>query len=177
MTPRQLLNAIRLKAIAAVIASDGDISYAEAKREATKQIAAENKNTDTRPAAQTPTNVSVHNARQVMMARLADVGRRISAVAGIEARASALAVPVIRKVPHTSDPESNSTVAPLPNNKQPDEPPEHQIVGGIFSGTSTATLIDDREFHTSLHDLTTQNWRRSLLENERRAKAAGKWIG
>jgi hypothetical protein len=52
----------------------------------------------------------------------------------------------------------------------------------VIASTGSSEMLGDEQFHTSVHSPTTQAWRRSILENERRAQALEQrrrnyWIG
>jgi hypothetical protein len=122
------------------------------------------------------TEITVANAREVFLARLAALAERIKASAGIlDQRDAKAELPIVRA--HTEDtalPVTSSVAPSAPINKQP-EPPADQVIGIIASHANTYELIDDRFFHTSVQSPVTQTWRRSIeareRENERRERA------
>jgi hypothetical protein len=93
--------------------------------------------------------------------------------------------------PHTADPMVAPTTRFAPRAPRiagseggtgtpPDvtpSPPSNQTL--IFTGNpATSQMIADGEFHNSVRDLTTENWRRSIIEARERARQRGmKWIG
>jgi hypothetical protein len=155
--------AIWLRLASAAERDDGEmISHAEATRLAAKQVADERKRT--KAALQqhsTTTEITVSNARQVFLARLAALAANMKATAGIVP--STPSDPTIRK--HTDDvPSERITKA-----QSEPEPPADQVIGIVSNVTSTYELIPSSEYHTSIRcfDRATDNWRRSIEHNER----------
>jgi hypothetical protein len=189
VTPRELLNAIRYRAYAMVFASGGKVSFEAAKRAATKQVTSEERARKriALSSATTPDGITVRNAKATLLAKLAEISKRLKATAGLEQRDRD--VPVIRK--HTLDPEALNPRFKAPASEQgtlsmidkaPLPAPEPQLIGGVFVNTPTAERIDPREFANSLRwaDTATDNWRRSIELNERIAREKAersKWIG
>jgi hypothetical protein len=195
MNPRQLLNAIRLRAYAMVFASEGKVTFEAAKRAASKQIISEQRAKKRVSVQQVSSNndVTVSSARKVMLARLAGIAQRLKLTAGLETE-STPTPPQIRK--HTLDPEGlgagrkgpksgpkrpdEEEPKPAPINKQsePEQPPAEPVF--IFGTTSTSERIPDSEYAPRFHDYVTDNWRRSIATNERIAREKAersKWIG
>jgi hypothetical protein len=189
-TPRELLSKVRFHAWALMIASTGDIPFAEAERTAAKLILAEQrarpKPAAFQPAAPATEAITVKNARQVLTDRVFALAERMKAFA---------AEPV-REKPHTEDPMTafapraprvsgggadGGVYAPQPGTR-PDgapSPPSNQTL--VFTGNSaTSQMIADREYHRSItcQDRTTDNWRASIKRNEQIARMKrGIWIG
>jgi hypothetical protein len=184
-TPRELLGKIKQRTWALMIASGGEIDYRDAQRAAAQEVREAERQRKRSSAASTASPPSLEgitpaNARQWLYAKLAEIAARLALSAALVDEPP----PVIRK--HTQDPEGNSGVSPelapapaAPNLSTPDKlepsPPADQLVGGFAFGTATSELVDDREFHTSVQSPTTQNWRRSIEEADRRARS--RWVG
>jgi hypothetical protein len=182
-TPRELLDKVKLRAWALVIASNGDIDYRDAERAAAKEVAAAERERKRRSvgasAAAAPSleGVTPSNARKWLYDKLAEIALRLKAHI-VEDEPP----PVIRK--HTQDeiasPSSKDepAAAPIPPSKQEPEPPVDQLIGGFAFGASTSERIPDEQYHTSVQSPVTQSWRQSIEANERRAEARKRgWIG
>jgi hypothetical protein len=192
VTPRELLNAIRYRAYAMVFASGGKVSFEAAKKAATREITSEERARKrvALSSATTSDGITVRNAKATLLAKLAEISKRLKATAGLEA--SARSTPRIRK--HTFDPAGTRPRVPpnaSPTRKgvgdvkqsEPEQPnAEPQLIGGVFATTPTATRIDDSEFAPSLRwgDTATDNWRKSIELNERinrERQERSKWVG
>jgi hypothetical protein len=84
-------------------------------------------------------------------------------------------------VPHVLDRDyvAASPVVVKAEQTEP-QPPADQIIGVYTGGTTGAELLDQGEFPPRYFDLTTANWRKSLVDGERRAeqrRRGGQWIG
>jgi hypothetical protein len=197
-TPRELLNKIKQRTWVLMIASGGDLDYADAQRAAAKEIAAQERelkrnSVATIASAPTPEGVTPGNARQWLYDRLAEISLRLKAYIVDDEPP-----PQFKK--HTSDPECLTTIVKRPtsdpeclvattkrptsdpgnlstNDKfEPESPPPDQIVGGVIFGTAaTSERIDDSEFHRSVQSPTTQNWRKSIELAEKRRST--RWVG
>jgi hypothetical protein len=66
--------------------------------------------------------------------------------------------------PHTSDIAPGPPASKVIVNKVADRT---STIGVWGNGPTGAQLLDDEQFHTSMHSLTTHNWRRSISENAR----------
>jgi hypothetical protein len=178
MTPRELLNAIRLRAYALTFASEGKVSFEAAKKQATREITSEERQRK-RALQHSPIAgdaVTVSTARATLLAKLAGIAERLKATAYIEQ--SAPSPPTIRKRTRASPtPKEVGDVPSAPINNEP-EPLTGQIIG-IFGAPSTSERIDDREFAPSLRwgDTATDNWRRSIERNKQIQRRDGRWIG
>jgi hypothetical protein len=183
---RDLAHEIKRRAtwlrLASAIPSQGDevIDQATAQLIAAQQIGAEQrakKRSGLLQQQASSTEISVANARRVFLARLAALSERIKASSGIVPPTPA--PPEIRK--HTDD-DAAPAAPPAPINKQP-EPEIDQVVGVITGRSSSFELIPQSEFHTSMFDRTTDNWRRSIQRNERIAaeremkRRESRWVG
>jgi hypothetical protein len=188
MTPREILKAVRFKTWALVIHSGGKISYLDASRAAAKQVAAEQRARKRALQGSPPTSdgITVRNARATLLAKLAEISKRLKATAGLEGPHSRLSGPRIRKhvldpvglVAATKPPALIGTVSETP----PITEPEPQLIGGVFVNTPTAERIPDSEYAPSLRwgDTATDNWRKSIELNERiqrEKQERSKWIG
>jgi hypothetical protein len=173
-----------------VFASGGKVSFEAAKRAATKEITSEERQRKrvALQSAATSDGITVRNAKATLLAKLAEISKRLKATAGLEA--SAPSPPRIRK--HTLDPKGLSEFPDNPpaseqrnlepGSKSPAIEPEPQLIGGVFVNTPTAERIDPREFANSLRwgDTATDNWRKSIELNERiqrEKQERSKWIG
>jgi hypothetical protein len=184
MNPRQLLNAIRMRAYALTFAAEGKITFEQAKRLATKEITAQERQRKRALQHSPPTNdgITVSGARAALLAKLNAIGQRLKATAGLEEQ-STPPPPQIRK--HVLDPLSNSiegtrgrvppsasttenSVVPIPNKQpEPEQPPASPVL--VFGASATVEHIPDSEFANSLRwgDTATDNWRKSIELNER----------
>jgi hypothetical protein len=179
---RELLNKVKLRAWALVIASNGEIDYREAEKAAARSIRDEERQRKRNAAAQScaaaqPSmeGVTVSNARKFLYDRLAEIASRLKASVHIAEQPP----PQFKK--HTLDeiasPSLKEAAAPPIKQSEPEpSPPPDQLIGGMIFGTiSTSERIDDREFHTSVQSPTTQNWRKSIEAAEKRTRT--RWIG
>ena len=181
MTPRELMQAIRFRTWQLIIASGGEIDYATAERAAAKELAAQlrarKRSVTLQPATPATEAITVANAREVLLSRLAGIAARLRASAEFEQRAA----PRVRKKTRSATP--HTAPSPVPSsprkvNEQSDLQPEPVI--GVFTGRSfsTALRIDDSDFPCSLQSGPTQNWKQSIADNERRARERrARWIG
>jgi hypothetical protein len=185
-TTRELLNAIKLRAWSLVIASNGDIDYRTAERAAAQEIQAQERakkrNAALQSCAAAPSleGVTVSNARKFLYDRLAEIASRLALSAHLVDEP-----PQIRK--HTQDPEGylqdcgrsppRGGDPPTSYAKPEPEPPADQASPVLIFGTTTATseLIPDTSFHRSVQSPTTQNWRKSIEDAEKRARS--RWVG
>jgi hypothetical protein len=113
----------------------------------------------------------VHNARAVLIARVQAVSERLRAAPVRRNRLHPHQLDAATVIlPHTADDKATQL---------PSTPPNELTVVGLFAGKiSSAELLADSEFHSSVHDLTTANWRRSIARNQRLAQQRrGLWIG
>jgi hypothetical protein len=172
-TARELLNKIKQRTWVLMIASGGDLDYADAQRAAARAIRdeerARKRNTPLQQPQLNPGEVTVSNARQWLYDKLAEIALRLKAHI-IEDEPP----PQFKK--HTSDPEvyRGSTSTPVAPKPEP-EPPADQIIGGFAFGATTSERIDDSEFHTSVQSPVTQTWRRSVELAEKRRST--RWVG
>jgi hypothetical protein len=187
---RELLDKIKLRAWSLVIASNGDIAYADAQRAAAQEVREqerERKRTSAPAGASAPSleGVTPANARQWLYDKLAEIAARLALSAHLVDEPPPV---VIRK--HVQDSEAlpgqrppstrvdgePPAAAPIKQTEPEPEPPADQIIGGVVFGTAaTSERIDDREFHRSVQSPTTQNWRKSIEEAEKRARS--RWMG
>jgi hypothetical protein len=140
----------------------------DAQRLAARELAAEQrKQQQNNKLAPMTGPVTVHNARAHLLNQLTLIGERLRTAPRRRNRLPR-EPEVVR--PHTKD------VAPVSPPPQP-APASEPVL--IFNGRATLTeLIADCEFHSSVHDLTTANWRRSITRNQRLAQQRrGLWIG
>jgi hypothetical protein len=176
MTPRELLNAIRQRAYALTFASEGNLSFEQAKRQAAQEVAAQERQRKRSLAVQqssaAPTDrVSVSNAKQALLAKLSDIGSRLKATAGLQDTPAPS--PQIRK--HTEDPETFPTTGNVPApaapnlgrdapNLEPEQPPTSPVL--IFGTVSNSERIPDSEYAPRFYDHVTDNWRKSIEHNQ-----------
>jgi hypothetical protein len=178
MTPREMLAAIRVRAMAMVFASDGNLSYEAAKRLVAKDVAAEQRarKRSVQHSPRTSDVVPVSNARATMLAKLRDIGSRLRATAGLEDTPSPS--PQIRK--HTQDPEATGipggSAAPAasppergasaeaPPQAEPEQPTTSPVL--IFGTVSNSERIPDSEYAPRFYDHVTDNWRKSIEHNQ-----------
>jgi hypothetical protein len=185
VTPREMLARIRMLAYAAVFASEGKVSFEQAKREATKQVTSEERKRALQHSPPTNDGISISNARAALLARLNAIGQRLRATAGLETE-STPPPPTIRK--HTLDPVAarngpkNGPKGAAPINKQsePEQPPASPVL--LFGASATVERIPDNEYAPSLRwgDTATDNWRKSIELNERiqrEKEQRSRWIG
>jgi hypothetical protein len=185
VTPRELLNEVKRRTLLLAIASGGELSHDEAEREAARSVIAEQRAKPRSPSrgAANPARdgVTVATARQFLTDYLSALAERMKS--RVEPHAASKPVRrVLLSRPKITEPtvrapvtfDTAPAVAPEP---APEQPPLL-----LFASSSTAaTLLDDSQFHTSLHSRTTQAWRRSIEENERRAterqRRRSLWVG
>jgi hypothetical protein len=174
------MQAVRFRAWQLVIGSEGEISYAEAERAAAKELAAQLRPRKRRgtlhQAAPATEGITIHNAREVLLSRLAGTAARLRASAEFEQRAA----PRVRKKTGSITVHSAAPPVPHPNKENRQTEPQPEPVIGVFTGRSvtTALRIDDSDFPPLLHSVPTQNWRQSIADNERRARERrSRWIG
>jgi hypothetical protein len=84
--------------------------------------------------------------------------------------------------PHVHDPLAelaHPVVAapPVELMKVEPEPMSGQVIGVFTGASSGAELISETEFGPPMRSPVYQNWKRSIAENERRARMNGRWIG
>jgi len=84
--------------------------------------------------------------------------------------------------PHEHDPLAelaDPVVAapPVEVMKAEPEPMSGQVIGVFTGASSGAELIPETEFGPVMRSPVYQNWKRSIAENERRARMNGRWIG
>ena len=84
--------------------------------------------------------------------------------------------------PHVHDPLAelaDPVVAapPVEVMKAEPEPMSGQVIGVFTGASSGAELIPETEFGPVMRSPVYQNWKRSIAENERRARMRGRWIG
>jgi hypothetical protein len=189
-TPRELLNAIKLRAYALTFASEGKVSFAQAKRQAAQEVAKQERDKRSLAVQQSSTaapsdGITVSNARRALLARLSEIGSRLKATAGLQDTPSPK--PQIRK--HVQDPESfrrdagNVPAPAAPNFRavrklEPEQPPTSPVL--VYVTNSTAVRIDDREYAPRFHDHVTDNWRKSIEQNaqiQREKQQRSRYIG
>jgi hypothetical protein len=190
---RELLNKIKQRTWVLMIASGGDLDYADAQRAAAKSIAAEERAIKrTAPLATpqpNPGEVTPSNARQWLYDKLSEIALRLKVSATLVDEPA----PQFKK--HTADPECLEATSKPPtsgperlfaaNKRDPGnlvvasklkpEPEPDPIIGGFAFGTATSERIDDSEFHRSVQSPTTQNWRKSIELADKRARS--RWMG
>jgi hypothetical protein len=171
-----------------VFVSEGKVSFEAAKRQATKEITAQERAKKRALQHSPPANdgISISNARAALLTRLNAIGARLRATAGLETQSTP--TPQIRK--HVLDPESlyprNKLPAseqgslPAPDKLEPEQPPASPVL--VYGTSATVERIPDSEFANSLRwgDTATDNWRKSIELNERiqrEKEQRSRWIG
>jgi hypothetical protein len=152
--------------------SGEELDTRTAQRIAARELASER----ARPGALSapPVRITVQNAR-------AEFIRRVNAVA------LRLRNPI---TPSTTPkgPTEQPRVKPRPlmragkitkQQVEPSPPAPEPVLLYSSNSTAAAELIGDEQFHTSVLDIPTANWRRSIIENERRAqqRKQSRWVG
>ena len=172
-----ILNRIRNRAMTLMLLTpvgrDGQgLSRAEAERIAARELAEQQR--ASKPSTPPPPTdqITVSNAKRIFIARVEALAARLKATPARRNRLPRTPAPTV--LPHTLDPIASSPApAAAPAN-------ELQIIG-VFAGRITsAELIDDSEFHTSVSfgDRATNNWRASIERNQRMAqRRRGLWVG
>jgi hypothetical protein len=181
VTPRALLSEIKRRTLIAYIVSGGKLSHEEAERIATKQVIAEARSqprsTNLGTANPARDGVTPQTARAFLTNYLSALHAKLRNPISPGGALTPVASKV-RVVPRPYTHRQPTAPAPLPS--APEPPPEPQML--IFaSNSSAAQRIDDSEFHTSLHSVTTQTWRASIEHNERiaqeRQRKRSLWVG
>jgi hypothetical protein len=114
------------------------------------------------------TEITVHNARAVLLARINAVAERLRSQPARRNRLPRAANPPV-VLPHVED--TTATAMPVV---------EPVVAVGVFVGRAASSeLIDDREFAARWKEsATTQNWRASIELNARtQQRRRGQWIG
>jgi hypothetical protein len=174
VTPTQFLDAVRLrtaKLLTLAAITDKPVDFDSAERTAARQVAAEQR--AKRPTAALATSTwdgSAETAGDELLRRILAIGSRLreSARLGLDKladRKSSATAPREAITSYRVQPRISRRSSLLETNKPPQ--PDSETVGVFVGNTSSAQLIPDSEFHTSFHDQTTQNYRRSIAENER----------
>jgi hypothetical protein len=171
MTPRQFLMAVTRRTIELLIATDGNIDYAEAQRRAAQEVAAaERARQESVTSPPSVNNNAGGGAKARLLAALGAIAAR-SAMRGASVAEGAMGGGERRNW-ETPAPVRKIT-APLAPGTAEQEPAADTPL--IYAGNSPtgAKLIPDEEF-PKLYHIPTQNWRRTIAENERRARALGR---
>jgi hypothetical protein len=171
MRAEDLRRSISQRATRLWLISLGKRSRAECEKAAAREIALEERQQRaSAPAAwQLASAVpNAHNARAVLLARINAVAERMRAIPARRNRLPRQAAPVVLR-PHVED--TAATAMPQP------APASEPVL--VFTGRATVTeVIAEGEFHTSMHDLTTANWRASIERNERaQQRRRGLYVG
>jgi hypothetical protein len=162
--------ATQLRLASALFDGGAEIDDAEASRIAVQEIAAEMRQrpNSVRSFVADTADLTVTNVRQFLLDKLSDMARRLSS--------APLPQPFGRSTP-TPRPMS-LRVRPLskrsPKVEKALAEPTASYVGAYSGGGNSAQLIPDAEFHTSVHSIPTQNWRKSIEANERKR---GRYVG
>jgi hypothetical protein len=155
--------ATQLRLASALFDGGAEIDDAEASRIAVQEIAAEMRQrpNSVRSFVADTADLTVTNVRQFLLDKLSDMVRP---------------QPFGRSTP-TPRPMS-LRVRPLskrsPKVEKALAEPTASYVGAYSGGGNSAQLIPDAEFHTSVHSIPTQNWRKSIEANERKR---GRYVG
>jgi hypothetical protein len=78
-------------------------------------------------------------------------------------------------VPHVLDRDSVAAPPVVVTKTKQIEPPANQIIGVYVGNATGAELLDQADLPPRYFDLTTAAWRKSIADNERRARE--RWIG
>jgi hypothetical protein len=168
----QFVRAVTRRTIELLIAADGNIDYAEAERRAAQEVAAAER---ARPKSITPPPSVNNNAGGGAKARL------LAALGAIAARSGMRGASVAEGAMGSGERRNWDTPAPVRKIAAPlapataeQEPAADTLL--IYAGGSPtgAQLISDDEYPIRYRDPTTANWRASIKENERRARALGR---
>jgi hypothetical protein len=128
------MQAVRFRTLQLMIGSEGEISYAEAERAAAKELAAQlrarKRSVTLQPAAPATEAITVANAREVLLSRLAGIAARLRASAEFEQRAA----PRVRKKPRSATPHSGAPPVPSPSKVNEQTEPQPEPVIGVFTG-------------------------------------------
>jgi hypothetical protein len=178
MTPRELLRLVRARAWEVFLANKGDITFEASQRLAAKEIVAEHKAKPRRPTsvalrkATANSDITVKNARQVLLAQLRTLAERIRNPLTPSAPARDT-----QGVPRPGD-ESALTISKGSSPPALTATEPAPVAAGIFSGnSSTAELLpDDFPPSTSWADEPLRNWRASIETNERITRR-DRWVG
>jgi hypothetical protein len=176
VTPRELLRLVRVRAWEVFLANKGEITFEASQRLAAKQIVAEHKARPRRPTAQhaatANSDITVKNARQVLLAQLRALAERLRnplAPSAPPVASERLVATTKRPVNITQQPE-----------QQPEPTPTPPAASPVFIGNNgSAVLIPDSEFEPRwrAQSLATENWRKSIATNEIISRRNGRWVG
>jgi hypothetical protein len=153
------------------LAGKGEVTFESAQRLAAKEIVAEHKAKPRRPtgghAATANSDITVKNARSVLLAQLRTLGERL------RHPLTPTAQPVASAPPNVPPPVKITKQQP-----EPEPIPATATAIGVFSGHgSTAELLpDDFPASASWADEPLRNWRASIETNERITKR-DRWVG
>jgi hypothetical protein len=185
-TAQFIMREIRRRALhlrlRSAIANNGEmIERSEAQRIAAKEIAQEQRRRPKRADARTTgqeQHVTIGNARQALINKVMAIGERLrdglaAQPSGNTPSTAAAVVSLGPGVRLSPPPFVNMSGGDQPR----EQPPSNQTLVFASNG-SGVELIPDSEFHNSVRDLTTESWRRSIIEaRERAARRGMKWIG
>jgi hypothetical protein len=170
-TPRAFLSQVTRRTVELLISSGGSMDYASAERRAAMEVARSERlkprATPLRPAH----NAKPGSARARLMASLNAIASRMTG----SSLPTASVVQTVRRERGISPDVSNTSLAPSSSSSEEPQPDEG-LGMLLYSASNTGTggqLIDDREYPIRYRDPTTANWRRSIEENERRARSRG----
>jgi hypothetical protein len=159
----------------------------QARREASKQVAhemrqerAERARVQPRPVPTGP--ITLASAKSMLVAR---IGRMITNLHHALPQQLNQALGLVVPTGTTSDPIPAQRGVPVLGHLAEPTPPltsdptlAEAFPPPLVITSGGAQLIPDSEFHTSMHDRTTENWRRSILDaQERERRRANRWIG
>jgi hypothetical protein len=165
MTRQEFVARVRRRALELLIADDA-LDLHAAERRAVKELKEiarhQSRSLDKLEQLATPANKG--GARARLSSALAAISSRMATAAAIVPRALTPA-PTVEEA-HSAAPRSIA---------QPSEDPPRADVVLIFAGhAGGAQFIPDREYPPVLQSVATQNWRASIAENARRARALGR---
>jgi hypothetical protein len=161
------------------------LDYEEAETTAAQLVAREErqrKNKPTRPLQHRPVNhdeITLTNAVPLLIDRIMRLAER--AYSDPLPRPERQRVPFVQKKASPGDAFPPTQPTPTPQPVTNDEVLAAAFPLVVSTGTG-CEFIPDGEYHTSLFDQTTSNWRQSILDNERRAREReerrrSRWIG
>jgi hypothetical protein len=177
MTPRELLRAVRQRAWLLFLAGKGEVTFESAERQAAKEIVAEHKAQPRRPTAQhaatANSDITVQNARSVLLAQLRTLGDRLR-------NPLAPSAPPVASGSFEATSKLPPAVKTTKQQPEPEPTPTPPAANPVFVGnSSSAVLIPDAEFEPRwrAQSFATDNWHESIRRNEIINRQNGRWVG
>jgi hypothetical protein len=162
-----ILGQIRNRATVLRLLSAFKLSRSEAEKQAARELALERRaaQPSTASSITATTEITEANAREVLIRKVFEVAERMRLAPRRRNRLGPYQVDAQTIVKaHVEDPITTSPA--------PEAAPANEVtVVGVFAGRITAAeAIPDEFFHSSMHDRTTIQWRKSL-------RGGSTWIG